>query len=102
MKERVKKKVEAVLNALGLTAKAKAKAMTPDDWKRFNASYKSLYGVSLDEDNAADVSREASGIPADLSREIIRLAGTLNPASATEEEEKEEEEEEEEAETVEE
>ncbi|MDR2129596.1 MAG: hypothetical protein LBP56_00260 [Odoribacteraceae bacterium] len=90
MKEKVKKKVQAVLTSLGLIAKAKSNAMTPEDWSRFNESYKTTYGISFEDDNAREESTPPA-ISAGLAAEIIRIANEISSKSNTDEEKEEEE-----------
>lgn len=66
--------LQAVLEKLGLTAKAKDRTLTADDWKAIEDSYKETYGTDLSADYAAARAAVISDAERDSLLAIINSA----------------------------
>lgn len=86
MKERVKKRVQEILQALGFISKVQANSMTNEDWNRFHTEYQAKFGISLSEDNEANDEPEtqAAAVTPELQAEVINfVAGLQTDTPAT-------------------
>lgn len=86
MKERVKKRVQEILQALGFISKVQANSMTNEDWNKFHSEYQAKFGISLSEDNEANDEPEsqAAAITPELQAEVINfVTGLQTDTSAT-------------------
>lgn len=79
MKERVKKRVQEILQALGFISKVQANSMTNEDWNRFHSEYQAKFGISLSEDNEANDEPEAqaTAVTQELKAEVINFVTGL-------------------------
>lgn len=86
MKERVKKRVQEILQALGFISKVQANSMTNEDWNRFHSEYQAKFGISLSEDNETNDEPEtqAAAVTPELQVEVINfVAGLQTETPAT-------------------
>lgn len=81
MKERVKKRVSELLQALGLVSKVQANSMTNDDWNQFHVEYEAKFGITLPADNEVNddpAAVQAQTISPELQADVIKFAAGLN------------------------
>lgn len=81
MKERVKKRVQEILQALGFISKIQANSMTNEDWSNFNTEYQAKFGISYAEDAVVNEEPEAqaAAISQELQTDVINLAMSIQP-----------------------
>lgn len=83
MKNRVKTRVQEVLQALGFVQKVQNNTMTNADWDAFNNQYRETHGVTLEDDNNAADDEPPSGtegvtaLPQELINEVTTIATAI-------------------------
>lgn len=84
MKERVKKRVQEILQAIGFASKLQGNSMTNEDWNKFHADYEAKFGLTLESDNAVndEPDAQATVISPELQAEVMTFASAMKDQPA--------------------